>query len=55
MPWVETVPMDQRRPCILDAVSDRCTIAALGARDGIRRRVGYTWLARHAKEGRRGL
>ena len=55
MPWLETVPMDQRLQFIHDALSDRFTMAALCARYGISRRVGYKWLARYAEEGRRGL
>lgn len=55
MPWLETVPMDQRLQFIEDALSDRFTMAALCARYGISRRVGYKWLTRYAEEGKRGL
>lgn len=55
MPWLETVPMDERLQFIQDALSDRFTMSELCARYGVSRRVGYKWLARYAEEGRRGL
>lgn len=55
MPWLETGPMDERLQFIRDAQSDHHTMAALCARYGISRRVGYKWLARYAEEGQRGL
>jgi transposase len=47
--------MDERLQFILDAQSDRFTMAELCARYGVSRRIGYKWLARFAEEGRRGL
>ena len=47
--------MDERLQFILDAQSDRFTMAELCARYGVSRRIGYKWLARYAEEGKRGL
>jgi transposase InsO family protein len=47
--------VDERNRFIDDALSDRFTMAALCARYGVSRRVGYKWLARFEEEGRRGL
>ena len=55
MPWLETVPMEERLQFIRDAASDHFTMAALCARYGVSRRIGYKWLARYEEEGRRGL
>jgi transposase len=55
MPWLETVPVEERIRFIWDALSDRFTMSALCARYGVSRRVGYKWLARYEEEGRRGL
>jgi transposase-like protein len=55
MPWLETVPMDERLQFVQDGVSDRFTMSELCARYGVSRRIGYQWLARYAEEGRRGL
>lgn len=55
MPWLETAPVDERNRFIDDALSDRFTMAALCARYGVSRRVGYKWLARFEEEGRQGL
>jgi putative transposase len=55
MPWSETTPVDERLGFIQDALSDRFTMAALCARYGVSRRVGYKWLARYEEEGRPGL
>src|SRR5687768_1423836 len=43
--------MDEPLQFILDAQSDRFTMAELCARYGVSRRMGYTWLARLADEG----
>jgi len=42
--------MDERLQFILDAQSDNFTMAALCARYGVSRRIGYKWLARFAEE-----
>jgi len=55
MPWSETTPVEQRLQFVADALSDRYTMAALCARYGVSRRVGYKWVARFNEEGRRGL
>src|SRR6476646_10540640 len=55
MPWLETVPVEERIRFIGDALSDRFTMSELCARYGVSRRVGYKWLARYEEEGRRGL
>ena len=55
MPWMETVPVEERIRFIDDALSDRFTMSELCARYGISRRVGYKWLARYEEGGRRGL
>src|SRR5260221_11664675 len=47
--------MDERLQFILDAQSDRSTMAELCARYGVSRRIGYKWVARYAEEGERGL
>jgi transposase InsO family protein len=47
--------VDERLRFIQDALSDRFTMAALCARYGVSRRVGYKWLARYEEEGRQGL
>jgi transposase InsO family protein len=47
--------VDERNRFIDDALSDRFTMAALCARYGVSRRVGYKWLARFEEEGRQGL
>ena len=51
MPWLETDAMNERLKFVQDAQSDRCTMAALCARHGVRRPTGYTWIARYAEEG----
>ena len=55
MPWLETVPMEERLQFVRDAMSDHFTMAALCARYGVSRRIGYKWLARYEEEGRPGL
>ena len=47
--------MDERLQFILDAQSDRFTMAQLCARYGASRRIGYKWLARFNEDGKRGL
>lgn len=55
MPWKESDAMDQRGDFVRDAMSQRFTMVELCARYGVSRRIGYTWLARFAEDGRRGL
>ena len=47
--------MEERLQFVHDALSDRFTMAALCARHGVSRRIGYKWLARYEEDGRRGL
>ena len=55
MPWLETVPMEERLRFVHDAFSDRFTMSELCARYGVSRRIGYKWLERFEAEGRPGL
>ena len=55
MPWMETVPMEERLPFVRDAMRDHFTMAALCASYGVSRRIGYKWLARYEEEGRPAL
>lgn len=55
MPWMETVPMEERLRFVHDAFSDRFTMSELCARYGVSRRIGYKWLERFEAEGRPGL
>lgn len=55
MPWLETVPMEQRAQFIKDAQSGLFTMTDLCARYGVSRKTGHKWVARHAEEGRAGL
>ena len=55
MPWLETDPMDQRLPFILDDQRGLYDRTELCARYGISRKTGYKWLARYEQDGRRGL
>lgn len=55
MPWLETVPMEQRL-AFLDALADGFyTMTELCARFGVSRKTGYKWIARFAEGGRRAL
>ena len=55
MPWLETNPMDQRLQFLEDVRLGRMSMTALCAHRQISRKTGYTWIARDAEEGRRGL
>lgn len=55
MPWLETVPMEQRRQFIEDSQEGLYSMTELCARYGIARKTGYEWLERFEAEGRRGL
>jgi hypothetical protein len=52
MPWLETVPMDQRAQFIQDHQRGLDTVTELGARYGISRKTGYKSLARFEAAGR---
>lgn len=55
MPWLETLPMDQRAQFVADAQRELYDMTTLCARYGVSRKTGYKWLARYAADGRRGL
>ena len=55
MPWMETVPMDQRIQFIADHRLGLHSATELCARYGISRKTGYKWLDRFEEYGRRGL
>ena len=55
MPWMETVPVDQRSAFIADHRRALYPVTELCARYGISRKTGYKWLERFDAEGRRGL
>lgn len=55
MPWLETVPIEERLRFVHDAFSDRFTMSELCARYGVSRRIGYKWLEHFEAEGRPGL
>ncbi len=53
MPWLETVPVEERLQFIQDALSDRFTMSELCEQYGVSRRIGYKWLSRYEEEGRK--
>jgi len=55
MPWLETVPVDQRLDFLTAHRRGGYAMTELCARFGISRKTGYKWLARYAAEGTRGL
>src|SRR5215218_1593479 len=55
MPWLETVPVDQRLDFLTAHRRGGYAMTELCARYGISRKTGYKWLARYAAEGVRGL
>ena len=55
MPWLETVPMQQRTEFLEAHDEALFTMTELCARFGISRKTGYKWLARVAAGGRRAL
>ncbi len=55
MPWMETVPVDQRVAFIADHRRALYPVTELCARYGISRKTGYKWLERFDAEGRCGL
>ncbi len=55
MPWLETVPMEQRVRFVEDVRRGQMPLTQLCAHFGVSRKTGYKWLARFEAEGRRGL
>ena len=55
MPWLETVPIEQRARFVEDVRRGRMPLTQLCAHFGVSRKTGYKWLARFEAEGRRGL
>jgi putative transposase len=55
MPWLETLPMDQRTRFLADHGRGLYDMTELCARYGASRKTGYKWLARYAADGARGL
>lgn len=55
MPWLETVPMDQRTRFIGDYRQGYYSMSELCARYGVSRKTGYKWLGRFEEHGRAGL
>ena len=55
MPWKETGPMLERTRFIEDYLSGFYTITELADRYGVSRRVLHKWLARHDRDGLKGL
>jgi putative transposase len=55
MPWLETVPMQQREAFVLDHRHGLYTMQELCARYVISRKTGDKWLARFAEGGRQAL
>ena len=52
MPWLETVPMEQRERFIRDWQLDLYTMTELSARYDVSRKTGYKWLERFDEGGR---
>ena len=55
MPWLETLPMEQRVDFVREYESGYFTMTELAAQYGISRKTGYKWLGRHDTEGVLGL
>src|SRR5438552_5895394 len=55
MPWLETVPMEQRERFISDWQLDLYTMTELSVRYDISRKTGYKWLDRFDEGGRQAL
>src|SRR5688572_11642658 len=55
MPWLETVPMEERLKFVHEWYADRFDRSELCERYGISRKTGYKWAARFEEEGKRGL
>jgi putative transposase len=55
MPWLETIPMEQRLQFITDYQQGLYSVTELCARYSISRKTGYKFLERFAEYGRAGL
>jgi putative transposase len=55
MPWLETMPMDERWKFVHEWFADRFDRSALCERYGVSRKTGYKWVTRFEEEGKRGL
>ena len=55
MPWLETVPMEQRERFIRDWQLRVYTMTELSARYDVSRKTGYKWLDRYARLGPESL
>lgn len=55
MPWMETVPMEERRKFVREWFAGRYDRAELCRRFGVSRKTGYKWVARFEVDGARGL
>lgn len=55
MPWLETVPMQQRQQFITDHRRGLYTMRELCARYNVSRKTGYKWLKRFERHGLEGL
>ena len=55
MPWLETVPMQERERFVADHRRGLFPMTELCARYGVSRKTGYKWLARFDADGRAGL
>ena len=55
MPWLETVPMEERERFVRDHREGFYAMVELCARYGVSRKTGYKWLARFEDGGRQAL
>jgi hypothetical protein len=51
LPWSETNRMEQRAPCVLDALQGHFSMSQLSYRYGVSRKTGYEWIARLSRCG----
>lgn len=55
MPWLETLPMDQRKQFIADFHRGLQSVTEFADRFGISRKTAYKWIDRHEQNGASGL
>jgi putative transposase len=55
MPWLETLPMEERVDFVREFATGLFTMTELAAQYGISRKTAYKWLERHDDEGVLGL
>ncbi len=55
MPWIQTEPEMDRRKLVQAALRREVSMSTLCQRYGIRRKIGYKMLTRHAELGLAGL